>query len=204
MRYISECVLSSLELAPPRTLAKVFRIAGPMFYEFNGKKEAAMIMAPDSATVLRRLLNGRLLFRLDPLIGTLETLELKCVRESRAKLGKVGAFEFEHRYVSRNPSVFYLTTLPEFCYCDEDSITTERDVPNRILWIGNRQNVIWLSIGHEARRELQLRYIFYGPDEKEFKIRRRNVTKSPHKPMGLNESIKVISDLIDLAVGTKE
>jgi hypothetical protein len=204
MRYISECVLSSLELAPPRIFAKVLRIAGPMFYEFDKKEKKAKVMTPDSDYVLRRLFNGTLLFKLDPLVGHLEALELNCVRKSRARLGKVSAFKFEHKYVSRNPSVFYSTTLPEFCYFDVSSVTMQRGMPNRILRNGNRQTIVWLSIEHEARREFHLGFNFYGPDKKGFKMRLSDVRRLPQRPKASDESLKVITDIINLAVDSQK
>ena len=200
MGYISECVLSSIELNPPRTLEKVFRVAGTLFYEWQTKKKKAQELPPDVSSVLRSLREGGLLLKLDTHARPRETYECACVKKSISKATKSRAFEFKHRYVSRNPSVLYMAVLPEFCYCDEETVAQEHGTLNEIFSNENRQSVVWLNIEHEARREFQLRFLFYGPDEVEFRKRQKDSLKAPPMPEVSKKTFKEMRDLLYLAV----
>jgi len=200
--YISECVLSSIELNPPRALIKVFRTAGTLFYERQIRKKEAQELPPDVSSVLRSLHAGGLLLKLDTFAGPRETNECECIKKSKTKVEKSRAFEFNHRYVSRSPSLLYLAVLPEFCYCDEKTVTQEQNVLKEIFEDENRQSVAWLNIEHEARREFHLRFLFYGPDETEFGKRRKNALKAPPTSEGSKNTLKEMRDLIHLAVSS--
>jgi hypothetical protein len=201
--YISECVLSSIELNPPRALIKVFRTAGTLFYERQIRKKEAQELPPDVSSVLRSLHAGGLLLKLDTSSGPKETYECECIKKSKTKVEKSRAFEFNHRYVSRSPSLLYLAVLPEFCYCDEKTVAQEQNVLKEIFEDENRQSVAWLNIEHEARREFHLRFLFYSPDEIEFMKRRKNALKAPPTSLGSKNTLKEMSDLIHLAVSSR-
>jgi hypothetical protein len=201
--YISECVLSSIELNPPRALIKVFRTAGTLFYERQIRKKEAQELPPDVSSVLRSLRAGGLLLKLDTVAGPRETYECKCIKKSKTKGEKSRAFEFNHRYVSRSPSLLYLAVLPEFCYCDEKTVTQEENVLKEIFEDENRQSVAWLNIEHEARREFHLRFRFYGPDETEFRKRRKNALKASPTSKWSKNTLKEMRDLIHLAVSSR-
>jgi hypothetical protein len=202
VRYISECVVSSIELNPPRALAKVFRTAGPLFYEWLRKDKVAKVLPPNVTSVMRSLRNRTLLLRLDSLAGPKETNEFTCIKKIKTR-ANIGGFEFKHRYVSRNPSVFYLVILPEFCYCDEVTVTVEQNMIKEIFRTGNRQNITWLNIEHEARREFQLRFLFYGPDKEKFGMRKMEDVEPLSLPRGSKNTFKEINDLIHLAVSPR-
>jgi hypothetical protein len=200
VRYISECIVASIELNPPRALAKVFRTARPLFYEWHRKDKEAKVLPPDVTSVMRSLHKRALLLRLDSLAGPTETKEFACIKKIKTKLANVSAFEFKHRYVSRNPSIFYLVILPEFCYCDEATVAVEQNMIKEIFRIGNRQNISWLNIEHEAHREFQLKFLFYGPDKEKFRMRQTGDVESLSLPQNSKNTFKEINDLVRLAV----
>jgi hypothetical protein len=201
--YISECVLSSIGLNPPQALIKVFRTAGTLFYERQIRKKEAQELPPDVSSVLRSLHAGKLLLKLDTFAGPRVTYECECIKKSKTKVEKSRAFEFNHRYVSRSPSLLYLAVLPEFCYCDEKTVAQEQNVLKEIFEDENRQSVAWLNIEHEARREFHLKFLFYGPDETEFRKRRKNALKAPPTSAGSKNTLKEMRDLIRLAVSSR-
>jgi hypothetical protein len=201
--YISECVLSGIELNPPRALIKVFRTAGTLFYERQIRKKEAQELPLDVSSVLRSMHAGGLLLKLDTFAGPREIYECECIKKSKTKVEKSRAFEFKHRYVSRSPSLLYLAVLPEFCYCDEKTVAQEQNVLKEIFEDENRQSVAWLNIEHEARREFHLRFLFYGPDEAEFRKRRKNLLKAAPTFEGTKNSLKEMRDLIHLAVSSR-
>ena len=203
MGYISECVLSSIGLNPPQALIKVFRTAGTLFYERQIRKKEAQELPPDVSSVLRSLHAGKLLLKLDTFAGPRVTYECECIKKSKTKVEKSRAFEFNHRYVSRSPSLLYLAVLPEFCYCDEKTVAQEQNVLKEIFDDENKQSVAWLNIEHEARREFHLRFLFYGPDEAEFRKRQKNALKAPPTFEGSKNALKEMRDLIHLAVSSK-
>ena len=200
MRYISECIVASIELSPPRALAKVFRTARPLFYEWHRKDKEAKVLPPDVTSVMRSLRRRALLLRLDSLAGPTETKEFACIKKIKTKPASVGAFEFKHRYVSRNPSIFYLVILPEFCYCEEETVAVEQNMIKEIFRTGNRQNISWLNIEHEAHREFQLKFLFYGPDKEKFGMRQTEDVEPLSLPQNSKNIFKEINDLVRLAV----
>ncbi len=200
MRYISECIVASIDLNPPRALAKVFRTARPLFYEWHRKDKEAKVLPPDVTSVMRSLHRRALLLRLDSLAGPAETKEFSCIKRIKTKLANVSAFEFKHRYVSRNPSIFYLVILPEFCYCDEGTVAVEQNMVKEIFRTGNRQNISWLNIEHEAHREFQLKFLFYGPDKEKFGMRQTVDVEPLLLPQDSKNMFKEINELVRLAV----
>jgi hypothetical protein len=96
-----------------------------------------------------------------------------------------------------------LAVLPEFCYCDEKTVAQEQNVLKEIFEDENKQSVAWLNIEHEARREFHLRFLFYGPDEAEFRKRQKNALKAPPTCEGSKNTLKEMRDLIHLAVSSK-
>jgi hypothetical protein len=200
VRYISECIVASIELNPPRALAKVFRTARPLFYEWHRKDKEAKVLPADATSVARSLHKRTLLLSLDSLAGPTETKEFECIKKFKTKPANVSAFEFKHRYVSRNPTIFYLVILPEFCYCDEVTVAMEQNMVKEIFRTGNRQNISWLNIEHEARREFQLKFIFYGPDKEKFGMRQMEDVKPLSLPQNSKSTFKEINDLVRFAV----
>jgi hypothetical protein len=166
--YVSECILSAIDLNPLRCVAKEYRTSRSLFYEWQSKGNEAIELPSNLSSISRNLTRGRLLLRFDTLTGQREIYERFCIRKRNPK---TRALEFKDRYVSRNPSVFYFVILPEFCYCDELTISKEENTLKEVFTIGNRQSIIWLNIEHEARREFHLEFLFYGPDEVEFRKR---------------------------------
>ena len=173
MAYVSECILSAIDLHSMRCIAKEYRTYRPLFYEWHSKGNEAMELPNNLSSISRNLTQGRLLLRFDTLTGQREVYERFCIGKPKTKSGTL---EFKDRYVSRNPSVFYFVILPEFCYCDELTISKEENTQQEVFTIGNRQGIIWLNIEHEARREFHLKFLFYGPDEVEF---RKRLNKEP-------------------------
>ena len=198
MAYVSECILSAIDLRSMRCIAKEYRTSRPLFYEWQSKGNKAMELPKNLSSISRNLTQGRLLLRFDTLTGQREVYERYCIRKSKPK---TGTLEFKDRYVSRNPSVFYFVILPEFCYCDELTISNEENTLQEIFTIGNRQSIIWLNIEHEARREFHLEFLFYGPDEVEF---RKRLNKEP-EILAISEEFKIrfkgIRDLARIASG---
>jgi hypothetical protein len=196
--YVSECILSAIDLNPLRCVAKEYRTSRALLYEWQSKGNKAMELPSNLSSISRSLTRGRLLLRFDTLTGQREIYERFCVRKPKTK---TGALEFKDRYVSRNPSVFYFVILPEFCYCDELTISKEDNILQEVFTIGNRQNIIWLNIEHEARREFHLEFLFHGPDEVEF---RKRPKKEP-AVITLSEEFKIkfkgITDLARIASG---
>jgi hypothetical protein len=196
--YISECILSAIDLNPLRCVAKEYRTSRSLFYEWQSKGNKAIELPSNLSSVSRNLTQGRLLLRFDTLTGQREIYERFSIRKPNPK---TRALEFKDRYVSRNPSVFYFVILPEFCYCDELTISKEENTLKEVFTIGNRQSVIWLNIEHEARREFHLEFLFYGPDEVEF---RKRLKKEPDV-ITISEEFKIkfkgIRDLARIASG---
>lgn len=198
MAYVSECILSAIDLEPPRCIAKEYRTSRSLLYEWHLRENKAMVLPSDLSSVSRSLHQGRLLLRFDTLTGQREIYERFSVRKPKAK---TRALEFKDRYISRNPSIFYFIILPEFCYCDEVTISKEENTLLEVFRIGNRQSVTWLNIEHEARREFHLGFLFHGPDEVEFRKRQKKEPKvfnisEESKPM-----FKGIRDLARIASG---
>lgn len=196
MAYVSECILSAVDLRPLRCVAKEYRTSRSLLYEWQPKGNRTMELPNNLSSVSRSLTRGRVLLRFDSLTGQREIYERFCVRKPRS-----GALEFKDRYVSRNPLVFYFVILPGFCYCDELSISKEENTLREVFTIGNRQSIIWLNIEHEARREFHLEFLFYGPDEEEFRKRQK---KEP-EVITISEEFKIrfkgIRDLARIASG---
>jgi hypothetical protein len=117
--YLSECVLSIIELNPVRVVERVYRTAGSIFYNWKFENKKAVELQPNLASVFQILKQGKLLLRLEDHTGPKETYERSCIKKMKTDTSTTKAFEFKHRYVSRNPSVLYHVVLPEFCYCDE-------------------------------------------------------------------------------------
>jgi hypothetical protein len=196
--YVSECILSAIDLYPPRCVAKEYRTSRSLLYEWQSKGNKATVIPRNLSSVSRSLYQGRLLLRFDTLTGQREIYERFCVRKPKTK---TRALEFKDRYSSRNPSVFYFVILPEFCYCDDATISKEKNTLQKVFRIGNRQSIAWLNIEHEARRELHLGFLFHGPDEVEF----RNRQKKEPKVITISEESKMmfkgIRDLVRIASG---
>jgi hypothetical protein len=196
--YVSECILSAIDLRSLRCIAKEYRTNRPFFYEWQSKGNKAMELLNNLSSISRSLTKGRLLLRFDTLTGQREVYERFRIGKPKPKSRTL---EFKDRYVSRNPSVFYLVILPEFCYCDELTISKVENTLNQVFTIGNRQSIIWLNIEHEARRELHLEFLFYGPDEVEF---RKRLNKEP-EVITLSKEFKIkfkgIRDLSRIASG---
>lgn len=199
MAYLSECVLSAIELNPVRVVERVYRTAGSIFYRWQFKDKKAVELQPNLAAVFQILKQEKLLLRLEDRTGPKETYERSCVKKTKADTSATKAFEFKHRYVSRNPSVLYHVVLPEFCYCDEKTIPMEQNIRSTTLGNDKRQSVTWLNIEHEARREFYLRFLFYGPNEVEFRKRQKKTTKGLDIPAESKMTFKEISDLASLA-----
>jgi hypothetical protein len=196
--YVSECILSAINLHSMRCIAKEYRTYRPFFYEWQSNGNKAMELPNNLSSISRNLTQGRLLLRFDTLTGQREVYERFCIKRPKPKSGTL---EFKDRYVSRNPSVFYFVILPEFCYCDELTISKVENTLQEVFTIGNRQSIIWLNIEHEARREFHLEFLFYGPDEVEF---RKRLNKEP-EVITLSEEFKIkfkgIRDLARIASG---
>jgi ABC-type uncharacterized transport system ATPase subunit len=81
------------------------------------------------------------------------------------------------------------------------TISKEENTLQEIFTIGNRQSIIWLNIEHEARREFHLEFLFYEPDEGEF---RKRLNKEP-EVFTISEEFKIrfkgIRDLARIASG---
>jgi hypothetical protein len=197
--YLSECVLSAIELNPVRVVEKVYRTSGSIFYGWQFKKKKAVELQPNLASVFQILQQGKLLLRLEDRTAPKETCERSCVKKTKADTSTTKAFEFKHWYVSRNPSVLYHVVLPEFCYCDEKTIPIEQNICSATLGNDKRQTVTWLNIEHEARREFYLRFLFYGPNEVEFRRRQKKTTKGLDIPAESKKTFKEINDLASLA-----
>ena len=198
MPYVSECILAAIDLHPLRCVAKEYRTFRSLFYEWQSKGNEATELPSNLSSISRNLTQGRLLLRFDTLTGQREVYERFCIRKAKPKSGTL---EFKDRYVSRNPSVFYFVLLPEFCNCDELTISKVENTLQEVFTIGNRQSIIWLNIEHEARREFHLEFLFYGPDEVEF---RKRLNKEP-EVITLSEEFKIkfkgIRDLARIASG---
>ena len=198
MAYVSECILSAIDLHSMRCIAKEYRTYRPLFYEWHSKRNEAMELPNNLSSISRNLTQGRLLLRFDTLTGQREVYERFCIGKPKTKSGRL---EFKDRYVSRNPSVFYFVILPEFCYCDELTISKEENTLQEVFTIGNRQSIIWLNIEHEARREFHLKFLFSGPDEVKF---RKRLNKEP-EVFTISEEFKIrfkgIRDLARIASG---
>jgi hypothetical protein len=196
--YVSECILAAVDLHPLRCVAKEYRTFRSLFYEWQSKGNEAMELPRNLSSISRNLTQGRLLLRFDTLTGQREIYERFCIRKPKTK---TGTLEFKDRYVSRNPSVFYFVILPEFYYCDELTISKEENTLQEVFTIGNRQSIIWLNIEHEARREFHLEFLFYGPDEVEF---RKRLNKEP-EVFAISDEFKIrfkgIRDLARIASG---
>lgn len=199
MAYLSECVLSAIELNPVRVVERVYRMAGSIFYRWQFKEKKAVELKPNLDSVFQILKQGRLLLRLEDRTGPKETYERSCVKKTKTKTSTTKAFEFKHRYVSRNPSVLYHVVLPEFCYCDENTIPMEQNIRSATLGNDKRQSVTWLNIEHEARREFYLRFLFHGPNEVDFRKRQKKTAKGLDIPAQSKMTFKEISDLASLA-----
>jgi hypothetical protein len=202
--YLSECVLSTIDLNPVRVVERVYRTAGSIFYRWQFKDKKAVELQPNLASVFQILQQGKLLLRLEDRTGPKETCERSCVRKTKADTSTTKAFEFKHWYVSRNPSVLYHVVLPEFCYCDEKTIPIEQNICSATLGNDKRQTVTWLNIEHEARREFYLRFLFYGPNEVEFRRRQKKTTKGLDIPAESKKTFKEINDLASLATCSLE
>jgi hypothetical protein len=196
--YVSECILSAIDLKPLRCVAKEYKTSRSLFYEWQSKGNKVIELPSNLSSISRNLTQGRLLLRFDTLTGQREIYERFCIRKPNPK---TRALKFKDRYVSRNPSVFYFVILPEFCYCDELTISKEENTLEEVFTIGNRQSIIWLNIEHEARREFHLEFLFYGPDELEF---RKRLKKEP-EVITISEEFKIkfkgIRDLARIASG---
>jgi hypothetical protein len=70
-----------------------------------------------------------------------------------------------------------------------------------IFRTGNRQNISWLNIEHEAHREFQLKFLFYGPDKEKFGMRQTDNVEPLSLPQNSKNTFKEITDLLRLAVG---
>jgi hypothetical protein len=197
--YLSECVLSVIELNPVRVVERVYRTAGSIFYSWKFKDKKAVELQPDLASVFQILKQGKLLLKLEDGTSPKETYERFCVKKTKTDTLTTKAFEFKHRYVSRNPSVLYHVVLPEFCYCDEKTIPMEQNILSATLGNDKRQSVTWVNIEHEARREFYLRFLFYGPNEVEFRKRQKRTTKGLDIPSESKMKFKEISTLASLA-----
>jgi hypothetical protein len=197
--YLSECVLSIIELNPVRVVERVYRTAGSIFYNWKFENKKAVELQPNLASVFQILKQGKLLLRLEDHTGPKETYERSCIKKMKTDTSTTKAFEFKHRYVSRNPSVLYHVVLPEFCYCDEKTISVEQNIRSATFDNNKRQSVTWLNIEHEARREFYLRFFFFGPNEVEFRKRQKKSTKGLDIPAELKITFKEIGDLTSFA-----
>jgi hypothetical protein len=75
----------------------------------------------------------------------------------------------------------------------------EQNILSATLGNDKRQSVTWVNIEHEARREFYLRFLFYGPNEVEFRKRQKRTTKGLDIPSESKMKFKEISTLASLA-----
>ncbi len=75
MAYVSECILSAIDLDPPRCIAKEYRTSRSLLYEWHLRENKAMVLPIDLSSVSRSLHQGRLLLRFDTLTGQREIYE---------------------------------------------------------------------------------------------------------------------------------
>lgn len=95
MAYLSECVLSAIELNPVRVVEKVYRTAGSIFYRWQFKEKKALELQPNLASVFQSFLQGKLLLKLEDRTGPKETYERSCVKKTKTDTSTTKAFEFK-------------------------------------------------------------------------------------------------------------
>ena len=83
MAYLSECVLSTIELNPVRVVERVYRTAGSIFYRWQFKDNKAVELQPNLAAVFQILKQEKLLLRLEDCTGPKETYERSCVKKTK-------------------------------------------------------------------------------------------------------------------------
>jgi hypothetical protein len=201
--YSSECVLTVIDVNPVRVRVKVYKTDESLFYRWKSDEKKAIELRTNTTSVFQSLGKGTLLVKLKDHIDPKEVYEPSCVREMRRSgfVPKKKGFEFKHTYVSRRPCLLYHVVLPEFCYCGEKSINQPENVRVKTAGIDKRQSVTWINVEHEARREFELRFIFYGPDEKEFKKKRlKKIPIVRGVPVEAKTIYKEIKDLAPIAI----
>jgi len=59
--YVSECILSAIDLDPPRCISKEYRTSRSLLYEWHSRENKAMVLPSDLSSVSRSLHQGSLI-----------------------------------------------------------------------------------------------------------------------------------------------
>ncbi|HEX9318172.1 MAG TPA: hypothetical protein VF884_04475 [Nitrososphaeraceae archaeon] len=203
MGFFSECVLTAIELYPVRACTKVYTTDKPIFYRWQFKEKKPTELPTDSSTqIFQSLWEGTLLIKLEEPVEPFRTYEPSCIREINSGIFKrKKGFEFKYVYTAKTPSLLYHVVLPEFCYCDENSLDQQENVSVKILSIDKRQSVTWINVESGWKnRNFELRFIFYGPNEKESKKRQEKTPRKIVVPQEVKPNYKEVKDLGPIAL----
>jgi hypothetical protein len=201
--FFSECVLTAIDLYPVRACTKVYTTDKPVFYRWQFEEKKPTELPTDSSTqIFQSLGEGTLLVKLEESLEPFRTYEPSCIREIRSGIFKrKKGFEFKYVYTAKTPSLLYHVVLPEFCYCDENSLSQQENVSVKSLSIDKRQSVTWINVENEWKnRNFELRFIFYSPNEKEFKKRQEKIPRKIVVPPEGKSIYKEVKDLAPIAL----
>ena len=200
MGFFTECVLSTIELNPIRCNIKVYRSHETIFYRWQFDEKTEQNRMEDESQVFKSLGEGTLLVK-HKFIEPNESYAVSCVKEIRSGLIKSKkGFEFKYSYSPRKESeaVLYHVVLPEFCYCDENSIERNENVHVKSLGINKRQSITWVMF--KPFRNLVQKFIFYGPNETEFKKRQQKIPRKIIVSPEMKLIYKEVKDLAPIAI----
>jgi hypothetical protein len=171
MGDFSECILTVISLNPLRSIATRYISSEPLFYRWQFDENKAQELPQDTNSVFERLGEGTLLVKLGGQSLKQESYPTSSVREIKSRfLRKRKGYEFKYSLTSSLPSLLYHVVLPEFCYCDEESINKQENLCVKTTGIDKRQSVTWVnSISEGKDRKFKLKFLFYGPDERRFR-----------------------------------
>ena len=203
MGDFSECILTVISLNPLRSVATKYKSYEPLFYRWQFDENEAKHLPMDTNSVFQELGEGTLLVKLGGHSLEQETYSTSVVREIKygGFLKKKKGYEFTYSLTSEANSLLYHVVLPEFCYCDEESIDKQKNIRVKTTGIDKRQSVTWVTSAPAMPvepRTYELKFVFFGPDEKRFREKQReipNITVIPENARTIYKEFKTLAPI---------